>query len=206
MSSNKVFLITASTIIFISTLLSVDYFRLLSHHSDAEKSSDSEFQHWEVIPVVGAVGPESFTFDPSGDGPYTGVSDGRIIKWQEHERRWIDFAVTSPVRDGCDGSRGTEHICGRPLGLAFDENTGDLYIADAYLGLLVVGGYGGLATKVATQAQGVPFRFTNGLDIHPSNGVVYFTDSSSSYQRRYALYFSVNPTFLSFNECLLMKT
>ncbi|KAK3002348.1 hypothetical protein RJ639_021363 [Escallonia herrerae] len=183
MSSNKVFL-TASTIIFISTLLSVDYFRLLSHHSDAEKSSDSEFQHWEVIPVVGAVGPESFAFDPSGDGPYSGVSDGRIIKWQEHERRWIDFAVTSPVRGGCDGSRGTEHICGRPLGLAFDENTGDLYIADAYLGLLVVGGYGGLATKVVTQAQGVPFRFTNSLDIHPSNGVVYFTDSSSRYQRR----------------------
>ncbi|KAL2984505.1 hypothetical protein AAZX31_12G091800 [Glycine max] len=30
----------------------------------------------------------------------------------------------------------TEHICGRPLGLRFDKKTGDLYIADAYFGLL----------------------------------------------------------------------
>ncbi|KAH0928396.1 hypothetical protein HID58_014123 [Brassica napus] len=31
-----------------------------------------------------------------------------------------------------------EHVCGRPLGLRFDKKTSDLYIADAYFGLLVV--------------------------------------------------------------------
>ncbi|CAH9102583.1 unnamed protein product [Cuscuta europaea] len=51
-----------------------------------------------VIPIIGAVGPESFAFDSNGDGPYTGVSDGRIIKWQRNQSRWIDFAVTSPER------------------------------------------------------------------------------------------------------------
>ncbi|KAL3353937.1 hypothetical protein AABB24_018553 [Solanum stoloniferum] len=54
----------------------------------------------EVIRIVGgAVGPESFAFDPHGDGPYTGVSDGRIIKWLQNETRWFDFAFTSPNRD-----------------------------------------------------------------------------------------------------------
>ncbi|KAK4708561.1 hypothetical protein R3W88_029486 [Solanum pinnatisectum] len=53
----------------------------------------------EVIGIVGGgVGPESFAFDPHGDGPYTGVSDGRIIKWLQNETRWLNFALTSPKR------------------------------------------------------------------------------------------------------------
>lgn len=52
-----------------------------------------------VIPLPGgAVGPESFAFDGSGGGPYTGVSDGRIIRWRDNESRWVDFAVTSLER------------------------------------------------------------------------------------------------------------
>ncbi|XP_059646149.1 protein STRICTOSIDINE SYNTHASE-LIKE 2 [Cornus florida] len=188
--SSKLFL-SASIILLISTLISVIRIRFF----DADKkylSNDHkqfQYQYSEVIPITGAVGPESFAFDPQGEGPYTGVSDGRIIKWQGKQRRWIDFAVTSPAeaRDGCEGSHDhdlTEHMCGRPLGLRFNERTGDLYIADAYMGLVVVGPDGGLATRVATQAQGIPFGFTNALDIHPTTGVVYFTDSSSLYQRR----------------------
>ncbi|XP_006344500.1 protein STRICTOSIDINE SYNTHASE-LIKE 2-like [Solanum tuberosum] len=142
----------------------------------------------EVIRIVGgAVGPESFAFDPHGDGPYTGVSDGRIIKWLQNETRWFDFALTSPNRDGCEGFHDhstSEHKCGRPLGLEFDENSGDLFIADAYLGLLVVGPNGGLATQVAKFAQGVPFGFTNSLCIDQNHGVLYFTDSSTTYSRR----------------------
>ena len=79
----------------------------------------------------------------------------------------------------------TEHVCGRPLGMRFNEETGDLYIADAYMGLLVVGPNGGLATKVATKAQGISLQFANALDIDRSSGLVYFTDSSSLYPRRY---------------------
>ena len=77
----------------------------------------------------------------------------------------------------------TEHICGRPLGLRFDKRTGDLYIADAYFGLMKVGPNGGLATSLATEAEGVPLRFTNDVDIDAA-GNVYFTDSSAYYQRR----------------------
>lgn len=76
-----------------------------------------------------------------------------------------------------------EHICGRPLGLRFDKKTGDLYIADAYFGLLKVGPQGGLATQLTTQAEGVPLNFTNDLDLD-EEGNIYFTDSSTNYQRR----------------------
>lgn len=77
-----------------------------------------------------------------------------------------------------------EHICGRPLGLRFHQKTGDLYIADAYLGLHVVGPAGGLATPVVTHVEGQRLRFTNDLDIDDENDVIYFTDSSATYYRR----------------------
>lgn len=77
-----------------------------------------------------------------------------------------------------------EHVCGRPLGLRFDKTTGDLYIADAYLGLHVVGPSGGLATKLVSEFEGKPLRFTNDLDIDEDNDIIYFTDSSTVFQRR----------------------
>lgn len=77
-----------------------------------------------------------------------------------------------------------EHVCGRPLGLRFEKKTGNLYIADAYLGLKVVGPAGGLATQVVTEVEGQPLRFTNDMDIDEHEDVIYFTDTSRSFQRR----------------------
>ena len=76
-----------------------------------------------------------------------------------------------------------EHICGRPLGIHFMKQTGELYIADAYHGLCVVGPNGGEAKLVAGEADGVRFGFTNDVEIS-SDGLVYFSDSSINYQRR----------------------
>ncbi|KAJ1442175.1 Strictosidine synthase, conserved region [Sesbania bispinosa] len=76
-----------------------------------------------------------------------------------------------------------ESTCGRPLGLKFNSATCDLYIADAYFGLFVVGPGGGVAKQLATSAEGVPFRFTNALDIDTQTGEVYFTESSIIFQR-----------------------
>uniref|UniRef100_A0A5B7B917 Strictosidine synthase conserved region domain-containing protein n=1 Tax=Davidia involucrata TaxID=16924 RepID=A0A5B7B917_DAVIN len=140
----------------------------------------------EIIHLTGAVGPESLTFHPNGEGPYTGVSDGRILKWQGVGHGWVDFAVTSSQRKECVSpfAPKMEHICGRPLGLRFDQKTGDLYIADAYLGLQVVGPNGGLATQLVTEVEGQPLRFTNDLDIDEHEDVIYFTDTSTSFHRR----------------------
>ncbi|KAF2601950.1 hypothetical protein F2Q70_00024420 [Brassica cretica] len=56
------------------------------------------FPDFHLIPTTGALGPESFAFNFYGDGPFTGLSDGRIVKWTANESRWMDFAVTTPTR------------------------------------------------------------------------------------------------------------
>jgi sugar lactone lactonase YvrE len=76
----------------------------------------------------------------------------------------------------------SEHICSRPLGLCFNK-IGDLYIVDAYFGLLKVGPEGGLATPLATEAEVVRVNFTNDPDLD-DEGNIYFTDSRIHYQRR----------------------
>ncbi|WRX13913.1 Strictosidine synthase [Theobroma cacao] len=148
-------------------------------------------KNYHQLDLPQVTGPESIAFDCKNQGPYVGVSDGRILKWHGPHLGWKEFAIPSPVRDRklCDGSTNPnlEPICGRPLGLKFNYATCDLYIADAYFGLLVVGPNGGVAQQLATSAEGVPFRFTNGLDIDSKTGKVYFTDSSIFFQRRYHL-------------------
>ncbi|XP_031387306.1 protein STRICTOSIDINE SYNTHASE-LIKE 10-like [Punica granatum] len=138
-----------------------------------------------LLPKV--VGPESIAFDCRGEGPYVGVSDGRILKWQGSSLGWTEYAYTAPKRNRmiCDGSTDPEReqTCGRPLGLKFNNATCSLYIADAYYGLLKVGPRGGTAHQLVASADGMPFRLTNALDIDTATGVVYFTDSSRFYQR-----------------------
>ncbi|KAH9704316.1 protein STRICTOSIDINE SYNTHASE-LIKE 10 [Citrus sinensis] len=145
--------------------------------------------HLKLQLPAGVVGPESLAFDCNGEGPYAGVSDGRILKWQDSKLGWTEFAITTPfrrLRRICDGTSSTilEPLCGRPLGIKFNPVTCDLYIADAYFGLMVVGRNGGPAKQLASSAERIPFRFTNALDIDPNTGVVYFTDSSMYFQRR----------------------
>lgn len=43
-------------------------------------------------------GPESLAFDSIGGGPYTGVSDGRILKYDEECSCFLEFAHISPYR------------------------------------------------------------------------------------------------------------
>jgi sugar lactone lactonase YvrE len=78
-----------------------------------------------------------------------------------------------------------ERRCGRPLGLRFHGETGELYVADAYYGLMSVGPNGGVATSLAREVGGSPVNFANDLDIH-RNGSVFFTDTSTRYNRKCA--------------------
>ncbi|KAK2425096.1 Calcium-dependent phosphotriesterase superfamily protein [Trifolium repens] len=137
-------------------------------------------------------GPESLEFDNMGRGPYTGLADGRVVRWMGEELGWETFAVVTSnwTEKTCvRGNDSTTHkqwkhekTCGRPLGLRFDKENGDLYIADAYYGLLKVGPNGGLATPLSTHVGGKPILFANDLDIH-NNGSIFFTDTSKRYNR-----------------------
>ncbi|KAM5552101.1 protein STRICTOSIDINE SYNTHASE-LIKE 10-like [Rosa sericea] len=161
------------------------FFFLSAHQAQGASFSLPNLNHHEI--PIHVPQPESIAFDCNG-APYVGVADGRIFKWLGHPFGWREFAVTSPNRPRgvCDltTNKDNEPICGRPLGLKFDLTTCELYIADAYFGLLKAGPNGGVAQILATSAEGVPFRFLNGVDIDRQSGMVYFTDTSAIYQRR----------------------
>ncbi|KAF7838581.1 protein STRICTOSIDINE SYNTHASE-LIKE 12 [Senna tora] len=133
-------------------------------------------------------GPESLAFDSSGAGPYTGVSDGRIFKYVGAESGgFVEFAYTTPNRNKtiCDGIADFSTVqatCGRPLGIGFSKQTGELYIADAYHGLVKVPPNGGPAIQLVQAVQGHHFQFLDALDVDPTTGIVYFTEASSRFQ------------------------
>jgi sugar lactone lactonase YvrE len=92
--------------------------------------------------------------------------------------------------DGCRGSQdpGREHECGRPLGLKFNRETGELYVADAYHGLRVVGPDDLVSRPLVPpewQGSRRPFSFANGVEIDYETGAVYFTETSTRFQRRW---------------------
>jgi len=143
----------------------------------------------ELVPLDGAAGPESVVFDRGGEGPYAGVSDGRVLRWRPEERRWEEHSCSAPeLLDGCRGSQdpGREDECGRPLGLKFHDETGELYVADAYHGLRVVGPEENVSRPLLPpEWQGSrPFSFANGIEIDYETGAIYFTETSTRFRRR----------------------
>ncbi|KAI3690356.1 hypothetical protein L2E82_48366 [Cichorium intybus] len=128
-------------------------------------------------------GPKSAAFDRGGKGPYVAVADGRILKWQGPAIGFVDFAYTSPNRtkNKCDGTDDLElgPTCGRPLAISFNYKTSDLYITDAFFGLLVVGFNGGLATQLSSG-----YKYLSGIDVESYTGNVYLTDASLIYDIR----------------------
>jgi hypothetical protein len=121
----------------------------------------SQTEHIDLPDLV--IGPESVAFDAHGAGPYVSVSDGRILRYGGNkDAGWATFSYSpSYTKNNCSSyttselpSKATESFCGRPLGMRFHRDSGYLYIADAYMGLML-----------ATEAAGVPLSFTNGVDV-----------------------------------------
>lgn len=109
------------------------------------------------------VGPEDVAVGPDGR-LYAGMQDGRIRSFR---------------LDGSD-PRDLVDTGGRPLGLHFDSG-GRLIVADADKGLLAVSGAGEIEV-LATEHGGVPFKFTDDLDI-AADGRIYFSDASRRWRQ-----------------------
>ncbi|XP_027181859.1 protein STRICTOSIDINE SYNTHASE-LIKE 11-like [Coffea eugenioides] len=140
------------------------------------------------LPPGGPIGPESVALDRFNQGPYIGVSDGRILKYQGPTTGFVDFAFVAPNRNKqlCDGATDPDlgPTCGRILGASFDPFSGQLYMVDTFFGLAVVGPNGGKATIIANSANGVKFNFLNGCDVSPITREVIFTDGSQTFDIR----------------------
>lgn len=107
------------------------------------------------------IGPEDVAIDAQGN-IYVGYEDGRIVRFNAEGKNPDLIANTE----------------GRPLGLDFDP-AGNLIVADGYKGLLSIAGSGAITT-LTTEANGLPFGFTDDVDVD-SNGIAYFTDASSKF-------------------------
>jgi len=107
-------------------------------------------------------GPEDTAVDAQGR-VYAGLHDGRVV------RVLADDSVETFADTG-----------GRPLGMDFDA-AGNLILADAYKGLLRIDPQGHIEV-LSTEADGLPFAFTDDLDI-ASDGIIYFSDASSRFQQ-----------------------
>ncbi|BAN47574.1 SMP-30/gluconolactonase/LRE family protein [Metapseudomonas resinovorans] len=116
----------------------------------------------ELIAQGQVHGPEDTAVDAQGR-LYAGLHDGRIVRIGENGQVET-FAETG----------------GRPLGMDFDA-AGNLIVGDAYKGLLRIDPQGKI-TVLASEAEGVPFRFTDDLDI-AQDGRIYFTDASSRFEQ-----------------------
>ena len=90
------------------------------------------------------------------------------------------------------GKPEAEAICGRPEGMRFNKFGSNLIVADAYQGLLEVNPKAKTVSTLVPSSPGIdgrPFRFVNDLDI-ARDRTIYFTDSSSKWQRR-QLHYSI---------------
>lgn len=106
-------------------------------------------------------GPEDVAVDAAGN-LFVGYDDGRLVRF--------DADGSNP-----DLLANTE---GRPLGLDFD-NDGNLIVADGYKGLLRVA-MSGQIEVLSTEADGIPFLFTDDVDV-AADGRIYFSDASSKF-------------------------
>ncbi|KAL4323910.1 hypothetical protein GQ457_11G027780 [Hibiscus cannabinus] len=135
-----------------------------------------------------ATGPEALAFRLGTLQFFTGVADGRILKYRGPGNGFVDFGFAAPNRPKsiCDGTNNLNPnpVCGRPLGMALHHQTQMLYVCDAFFGFGVLGPQGGLVTQLSTSADGVPYRFCNAVDVHQPTGNVYFTDASAVYDIR----------------------
>lgn len=135
------------------------------------------------------LGPESIA--NIGDVFFTGTADGKILKLIG--RRIV--TVTTLGRPPC-GSREDEPTCGRPLGIKVGPN-GTLFVADAYLGVFEVNPTTGAATRLVAGGQVVAGRklsFINDVAVTQDGKKLYFTDSSSRWQRRDYLHLIMEAT------------
>jgi len=129
---------------------------------EGEFALNEDLEKSDILPLISGRGPEDIAVDAEGR-IYGGLHDGRIVRLSADGKKQETFATVEG---------------GRPLGLHFDA-VGNLIVADSYKGLLSVSPAGSIQV-LTNEHGGVPFAFTDDLDI-ASDGKIYFSDASDTY-------------------------
>ncbi|KAM9292464.1 adipocyte plasma membrane-associated protein-like [Morus bassanus] len=134
------------------------------------------------------IDPEPFIFEKP---PPALVGSLQVNKKLQSGQRIFTGRLKGPESFTVDdeGTPDYEPVCGRPHGVRMDQD-GNLIVVDSYLGLYKVNPRTGEKTLLLSSEKGVdglPFKFLNGLEISKKN-LIYFTDSSSKWERRHHKY------------------
>ncbi|WCL48450.1 SMP-30/gluconolactonase/LRE family protein [Leptospira sp. GIMC2001] len=113
-------------------------------------------------------GPEGLEIDRLGN-IYAGTANGDIVR----------------IQAGGDDPEWIANTGGRPLGIQLDAK-GNLVVCDSYKGLLSIDTEGKIEV-LTTESNGVPFAFTDDLDI-ARDGKIYFSDASFKFTQKEYLY------------------
>uniref|UniRef100_G3VIF2 Adipocyte plasma membrane-associated protein n=1 Tax=Sarcophilus harrisii TaxID=9305 RepID=G3VIF2_SARHA len=143
-----------------------------------------------TIPLLGAVTLLNCPIDPQPlsfkEPPFLlGVLRSNV-KLQQAEKLFENQLIGPESIANIGETREDEPACGRPLGIRVGPN-GTLFVADAYQGIFEVDPNTGrvkhlLSSKIPI--EGKKMSFVNDLTITKDGRKIYFTDSSSKWQRR----------------------
>ncbi|CAD6240273.1 unnamed protein product [Miscanthus lutarioriparius] len=179
-----------------SHLLPLSRWRVISGPGDVQRRSRRAHavqQHRRCKTIVGSLHRTEQRASSGRDGSTTRIRPGTAIPIARLSRLSSRTRSATDSRlDSCTGSQdpGRGHECGRPLGLKFNHDTGELYVADAYHGLRVVSPDDDdkVSRPVAPQwwqGTGRAFSFANGVEVDADTGAVYFTETSTRLQREF---------------------
>lgn len=114
------------------------------------------------VSLEGDYGAEDAAFGPDGL-LYMSSHSGFILRYDPGSNELETFAQTG----------------GRPLGIEFGPS-GDLFVADAYRGLLKIDRNGNVSVLTNSTDDGSPIRFADDVAV-ASNGTIYFSDASTRF-------------------------
>ena len=125
---------------------------------------NNKLDSFDKLTMGELTGPEAAVSDSNGNLLATS-HEGWIVRWapgQQQAEKWIN-------------------VGGRPLGIDFDSQ-GNLWIANAYIGLMKLTPSGQLST-VLTETDGVPIQYADDLAVAP-NGKIYLSDASTRFSAK----------------------
>jgi sugar lactone lactonase YvrE len=118
-------------------------------------------ESFEKLSMGGMTGPEAAVESP--DGSIIATShEGWLVRWDVDQTEGVPFI----------------DVGGRPLGIDFDAQ-GNLWIANAYTGLMKLSPLGELTT-VVTEVDGIAVRYADDVAV-AANGKIYFSDASTRF-------------------------
>jgi len=123
---------------------------------------NNKLSDFTKLPFDGLNGPEAVIQHPQTGELYATSHGGWVVRWPAGSgapKRWVNLG-------------------GRALGIAFDQS-GNLWAANAYVGLQKVSPDGEITTELDT-ADGVAIRYADDLAILP-DGKIYLSDASTKF-------------------------